>query len=182
MLPLDGVRDHCPMRIDDAADGDAEAIATIYNHVVATSTAVFSDRPVTAMDRREWMRERRGDGFPVLVARGTDGLAVGFASYGRFRPWPGYGSTVEHSVHVAESQRRRGIGRQLVQALIERARAAGNHVMVAGLDADNLASRRLHEQLGFREVARMPEVARKFDRWVDLLLLALILDGPDRSP
>jgi phosphinothricin acetyltransferase len=88
--------------------------------------------------------------------------------------------TVEQSVHVAESHRRRGIGRQLVQALIERAQAAGNHVMVAGLDADNLASRRLHEQLGFREVGRMPEVARKFDRWVDLLLAQLVLDGPDR--
>jgi phosphinothricin acetyltransferase len=166
------------VRIVDATDADAEAIAAIYNRVIASSTAVFTEQPVTAEDRIRWIRQRRGDGFPVLVARDDDGQAVAFASYGPFRPWPGYALTVEHSVHVAESHRRRGLGRQLVQALIDRARAAGLHTMVAGLDADNRASRRLHEQLGFREVARMLQVARKFDRWIDLLLLQLTLDAP----
>jgi L-amino acid N-acyltransferase len=167
------------VHIDDARDADAEAIAAIYNHVVVTSTAVFNDDPVPVADRLEWMRERRREGFPVLVARDDDGRVVAFASYGHFRAWPGYRSTVEHSVHVAEDFRRRGIGRALVLALIERARMAGKHVVIAGLDAENLGSRRLHEQLGFREVARMPEVARKFDRWVDLVLLQLTLGGAE---
>jgi phosphinothricin acetyltransferase len=167
------------MRIEDATEADAEAIAAIYNHVIATSTAVFSDQPITADDRREWLRARGRQGFPVIVARdGAGGAAVAFASFADFRPWPGYRLTVEHSVHVADGHRRQGIGRRLVRELIVRAREAGKHVIVAGLDADNLASRGLHEQLGFREVARMPEVARKFDRWIDLVLLELILDGP----
>jgi phosphinothricin acetyltransferase len=177
--PAAADRDHWCVRIDDATDGDAQAIAGIYNQVVVSSTAVFSDRQVTVEERLRWMRQRRNDGFPVLVARDDDGRVVAFASFGWFRAWPGYRTTVEHSVHVAADYRRRGIGRQLVQALIERARASGRHVVVAGLDADNLASRRLHEALGFHEVARMPQVARKFDRWIDLLLLQLTLDGPD---
>lgn len=167
------------MKIEDATEADANAIAAIYNQVIATSTAVFSDDPVTADDRREWLRVRQRQGFPVIVARDDEagGAVVAFAAYADFRPWPGYRLTVEHSVHVAEAHRRQGLGRRLVQELVTRARAAGKHVIVAGLDADNRASRRLHEQLGFREVARMPQVARKFDAWIDLVLLELILDN-----
>jgi phosphinothricin acetyltransferase len=98
-------------------------------------------------------------------------VVLGFASYGPFRTWPGYRSTVEHSVHVAAGRRRQGIGRRLVEELLDRAGRAGVHVVVAGIDADNHGSLRMHEQLGFEEVGRMPEVARKFGRWVDLALL-----------
>jgi phosphinothricin acetyltransferase len=129
---------------------------------------------VTAQDRLAWLRSRRARGQPVIVAR-HQGAVVGFASYGDFRPWPGYASSVEHSVHVAAAERRRGIGRMLVKEIIARAENAGIHVVVAGIDAENEASLRLHEQLGFERVGHMPEVARKFDRWVDLVLMELRL-------
>jgi L-amino acid N-acyltransferase len=159
-----------PIAIRGASSADVPAITEIYNRVIETSTAVFSDTPVTEADRLAWLEGRRDRGFPVLVARDR-GHTVAFASYGDFRAWPGYRTTVEHSVHVAESHRRQGLGRRLVEALVEHAGHAGLHVMVAGIDADNGASLALHESLGFERVAHMPEVARKFDRWIDLLLL-----------
>jgi phosphinothricin acetyltransferase len=162
------------MLIEDATEADVPEILAIYNDVIATSTAIFSDRPVTAQDRLAWLRSRRARGQPVIVAR-HQGAVVGFASYGDFRPWPGYASSVEHSVHVAAAERRRGIGRMLVKEIIARAENAGIHVVVAGIDAENEASLRLHEQLGFERVGHMPEVARKFDRWVDLVLMELRL-------
>ncbi|HWW89744.1 MAG TPA: GNAT family N-acetyltransferase [Solirubrobacteraceae bacterium] len=162
------------MLIDDATEADVPEIAAIYNDVVATSTAVFSDKPVTDEDRLAWLRARQEREQPVLVAREA-GVVVGFASYGDFRSWPGYRSTVEHSVHVAAGYRRQGIGRELVQELLARATRAGMHVVVAAVDADNHPSLRLHEELGFDQVGEMPEVARKFDRWVDLVLLQITL-------
>jgi phosphinothricin acetyltransferase len=160
--------------IEDATEADVPQIAAIYNEVIATSTAVFSDEQVTVEDRLDWLRSRRAKGQPVLVAREA-GEVLGFASYGDFRTWPGYRSTVEHSVHVAARRRRQGVGRRLVGEILERAGAAGKHVVVAGIDAENHASLRLHEELGFQRVGNMPEVAQKFDRWVDLVLLQLTL-------
>jgi L-amino acid N-acyltransferase len=165
------------VQIDAARQSDLDAITAIYNHVIETSTAVFSDDPVSVENRREWWSERRERGFPVLVARdGPDVLA--FGSFGDFRAWPGYRSTVEHSVHVAAAHRRRGIGRQIVEALIREARKLEMHVMIAGVDATNEGSLALHRRLGFVEVGRFPQIARKFDRWIDLVLLQLALDEP----
>ena len=106
------------------------------------------------------------------------GDVVGFAAYGSFRgsgKWPGYRHTVEHTIHVQEDLRGHGIGGRLLDALIARARNADVHVMVAAIDGDNTDSIAFHERLGFRVVARMPEVGQKFDRWLDLVLMQRIL-------
>ena len=166
--------EHVP-EIAPAQEADLEGITAIYNDVIATSTAVFSDAPVTVENRREWLAERRARGFPVLVAR-ESGEVLGFGSFGDFRAWPGYRTTVEHSVHVAAEQRRRGIGALLVRALIEEARALGMHVMIAGVVSTNEASLALHRRLGFVEVGRFPEIARKFDEWPELVMLQLALE------
>lgn len=162
------------MQIDEATERDIPALTAIYNEVIASSTAVFSEQPVSADSRLRWLEAHRIASQPVIVAR-VSGEVAGFAAYGDFRAWPGYSSTVEHSLHVARSHRRRGVGRGLLEQLIDCARLDGLHAMVAGIDAENEASLRLHEQLGFEGVGRMPEIARKFDRWVDLVLLQLIL-------
>ncbi|MGH2850189.1 MAG: GNAT family N-acetyltransferase [Solirubrobacteraceae bacterium] len=159
----------------DAIDDDLPRILAIYNDVIATSTAVFSELQVTLEDRAAWLAGRREQGHPVLVVRDECGVA-GFGSFGDFRTWPGYRHTIEHTVHVRADRRGQGIGRMLIGALVERARDLGKHAMIAGVDAGNAASLALHERLGFVVVARMPEVARKFDRWLDLVLLELILD------
>jgi L-amino acid N-acyltransferase len=156
--------------ISAASSSDIPEITEIYNRVIATSTAVFSDQQVTEQNRLDWLESRRARGFPILVAR-DEGRTVAFASYGDFRAWPGYRFTAEHTVHVAESHRRRGLGRRLVEALAEHAGHAGLHVLIAGVDADNAASLALHESLGFVRVAELHEVAWKFERWIDLVLL-----------
>jgi L-amino acid N-acyltransferase len=162
------------MHVEDASERDIPQLTAIYNEIIATSTAVFSEDPVSLESRRLWLGSHLAAGQPVIVAR-VEGKVAGFASYGDFRAWPGYRSTVEHSVHVAPDHRRLGIGRALVEELIDRAHMAGVHVMVAGIDAENQASLQLHQRLGFVQVGHMPEIARKFDRWVDLTLLQLTL-------
>ena len=158
------------MDVDDATEADLPAILAIYNDVLATSTAIYSNVPSTLEDRAAWRAQRLAQGYPVLVAR--DGSEVlGFASFGDFRAWPGYAATVEHSVHVRADARRRGVGRALLSALPGRARALGKHVILGGVDADNAASLALHASLGFEKVAHFREVGRKFDRWLDLVFL-----------
>lgn len=162
------------MQIADATDADLEEIVAIYNDAIVNSTAVFSDRPVTVEHQRRWLSSRIEAGQPVIVARVGD-MVAGFGSYGPFRSWPGYRLTVEHSVYVHPERRRQGVGRELVRELLQRARRNGIHVVMAGIDADNGPSLRLHEQLGFQRVGLLPEVARKFDRWLDLVLMQLTL-------
>jgi phosphinothricin acetyltransferase len=167
------------------ADGDDDIVAMveIYNSTIATTTAAWTEERQTVDDRRTWMADRAAAGDVVLVGE-EDGEVVGFAGYGEFRDnhrWPGYRGTVEHTIHVHEDHRGEGIGGRLIEALIAEARDHGLHVMVAAIDGANDRSYRFHADHGFVEVARMPEVGRKFDRWLDLVLMQRFLgDGPGR--
>jgi phosphinothricin acetyltransferase len=152
------------------------AILEIYNAVMATTTAVFSETPVTLENRRRWWAERVEQGFPVLVGD-EDGEVVGFGSFGPFRAGDGYRPTVEHSVHVRADRRGRGLGGELLQALETRAIAMGKRDMIAGVEAGNAGSIRMHERLGFQRAAMLPDVAEKFGRRLDLLLLRKRLQG-----
>lgn len=162
------------MIIRDANLADLPAILAIYNHAVLHTTAVWNETPGTLEDRQAWLAEKHRRGFPVLVAE-REGQVCGFASYGDFRPWPGYARTIEHSVYVDPAAHRLGIGRALMVELIARARQAGYHCLIGGIDAANAGSIALHQALGFAEVGRLPQVGRKFDNWLDLLFLQLML-------
>ncbi len=174
-------RSSAGVNLRDATESDLPAILAIYNDVLATSTAIFSEVPYTLDERLQWFGSRRQQGYPVLVA--VDGRGVlGFASFGDFRTWPGYRHTVEHSVHVRSDARGRGVGTALVEALLPRATALGKHVMVAGVDADNAGSIRLHERLGFRRAGTLHHVGCKFGRWLDLTFLERRLDDRPEPP
>lgn len=157
--------------IRDAHEGDMSAIRDIYNDAVRNSTAIWNEVEVDTANRVGWWQARTGAGYPVLVAEAGDGAVVGYASFGDFRPFDGYRHTVEHSVYVAGTSRGHGIGARLVTALEPRARALGKHVMIGGIEAGNTASLALHRRLGFVETGRLPEVGRKFDRWLDLVFM-----------
>jgi L-amino acid N-acyltransferase YncA len=158
------------MELRDAGEGDAAGILEIYNDVIVRSTAVYSEQPVSLEDRLAWLRARREQGYPVIVAV-SGGEVVGFTSFGDFRAWPCYRHTVELTVHVRNGQRGQGLGGRLLQALIPRAAALGKHVLIAGIDADNAVSLKLHQRLGFERVAHFRQVGRKFDRWLDLIFM-----------
>jgi L-amino acid N-acyltransferase len=151
----------------DAEDADLPAIRDIYNDAVANTTAIWNDNLVDLANRQEWYAARLARGFPVLVAE-ADGQIAGYASYGDWRAFEGFRHTVEHSVYVHRDHRGAGLGRQLMQALVARAEAGGIHVMVACIEAQNSASIRLHEALGFRTAGTFLEVGTKFGRWLDL--------------
>jgi L-amino acid N-acyltransferase len=168
------------MTIRPATEGDLVEILRIYNYAVEQTTAVFEYRPHTIDMRREWFRAKQAASLPVIVA-GAPGAVRGFATYGPFRAWPAYKYSVEHSVYVDPAMHRQGIGTALVRAILDEARARDLHVVVAGITSDNGVSLRLHERLGFREVAHIPEVGFKFGRWLDLKLLQVVLDTP-RTP
>jgi len=160
--------------IEAAAPVDIPAIAAILNDAIVSSVAAWREAPMTQEEIAAWFEERRRD-FAVLVARGTDGAVLGYASYGAFRAYSGYRHTVEHSVYIRGDVRGLGIGKALLARLAERARAQGFHVMIGGLEANNAASIALHAGQGFVETARMPEVGRKFDRWLTLVFVQKIL-------
>ncbi|BCG27237.1 L-methionine sulfoximine/L-methionine sulfone acetyltransferase [Pseudomonas tohonis] len=164
------------MIIRDASEADLPGILAIYNDAVEHTTAIWNETLVDLANRRAWLAERTAAGFPVLTARDAAGEVVGYASYGAWRPHDGYRHTVEHSVYVRADQRGKGLGPQLMQALIERARSAGLHVMVGAIESENAASIRLHQRLGFTTTGQMPQVGRKFGRWLDLTFMQLILE------
>jgi L-amino acid N-acyltransferase len=151
---------------------DVPGILEIYNEVIANSTAIYTETPVTLDNRLAWMEDRLAKNFPVLVEEDAQGIA-GFASFGDFRVWPCYRFTVEHSVHVRADVRGTGIGGNLLKSLIPIAAEQGKHVMIAGVDASNTNSIRFHEKLGFKKVAHFEEVGFKFGRWLDLVFLQI---------
>ena len=164
------------MRIRDARPDDDAAIASIYGPVVERTTASWSGTPVDAADRREWLAAKQAAGWPVIVAEDAAGQVLGFGALGAFRPSDGYRLTAEHSVYVRDGGRGAGVGDALLAELIRRARERALHVLVAAIDGANEGSIRFHERRGFVEVGRMPQVGAKFGRWLELVLLQLVLD------
>jgi phosphinothricin acetyltransferase len=162
--------------IVDANEAHLPGILPIYNDAVLHSTALWIEALADLANRRAWLLEREAAGFPVLVAQGSNGEVLGYASYGGWRSNEGFRHTVEHSLYVRADQRGRGLGLALLKALIERAKSADLHVMVAAIESENAASIRLHERLGFVTSGQMPQVGRKFGRWLDLTFMQLTLE------
>jgi L-amino acid N-acyltransferase YncA len=161
-------------RIRECTPADLGVVHALHVDAVLHTTAIWQDEPHPRAWFDTWLAERQGDGWPVVVAE-VDGVVAGYASYSTWRPHPGYRHTVEHSVYVVEAFRGRGVASALMGALVERATTEGRHVMMAGICSTNTGSIALHERLGFETVAVVPEVGRKFGRWLDLTMMRLPL-------
>jgi L-amino acid N-acyltransferase len=160
--------------IREGMEADLPEILAIYNEVILNTTAVYEYNAHTLEMRKQWFETKKQQGFPVFVAVEA-GKILGMSSIGTFRAWAAYQHTVENSVYVAASARGRGIGKLLMPPLIAAAKNLNLHTIVAGIDASNSASIQLHRFFGFEEVAHFKEVGWKFNRWLDLKFLQLVL-------
>ena len=161
------------MEIREATEADLGAINEIYCHYVVTSTCTFQMEPTTERERAAWFADH-GPRHPITVAGCGDEI-LGWGSLSRFQPRAGYRFTVEDSVYVRADRHRRGVGRALLGDLVERGRALGYRSIIAGITADQDASLALHRRLGFEPVAMLRQVGNKFDRWLDVAYLQLLL-------
>jgi phosphinothricin acetyltransferase len=154
---------------------DAEALRTIYNREVESSTVTFDMVARTLDEQRRWIAEHSGP-YPALVAVDDhSGAVIGVASLSPYRPRPAYATTVEDSVYVHHGERGRGVGFRLIEALVESAEAHGFHSIIARVVGDHEASIALHRRAGFEIVGREREVGRKFGRWLDVVLMQRML-------
>lgn len=166
--------------IRPATPADLPAIQKIYAHHVAHGLASFEEVPPDVDEMRRRFATLTEAGFPYLVAE-VEGRILGYSYCGPYRPRPAYRYSVEDSVYLAPEAARRGIGRRLLQALIERATALGKRQMVAVIgDSANHASIGLHTALGFRMVGKIEGAGFKHGRWVDSVLMQRPL-GPGIS-
>jgi phosphinothricin acetyltransferase len=163
--------------IRKAVESDLPAILAIYNDAILHTTAVYDYEPHTLEMRQSWFRQKQESGIPVFVAE-TGGETLGFSSYGPFRAWAAYRYTMENLVYINPSFRGLGLGEKLTLAVINAARENGVHTLVAGIDATNIISLKLHAKLGFKEVARFEQVGFKFGKWLDLVFMQLLFDTP----
>ena len=160
--------------IRPATAADAQRLADLINHWVSGSTITFNPVPRTAQDITAMIADKAAAGHAVLLAE-TGGAVLGYATYGQFRAGLGYAHAMEHSIALSPDARGRGVGRALLRAVEDHARAAGAHVMLAGVSGENAEGRAFHTAMGYAVVAVIPQVGRKFDRWLDLVLMQKFL-------
>jgi L-amino acid N-acyltransferase YncA len=155
-----------------------EAIRGIYNHEIAHTTALYEYEPRSTDTMVAWWAAKQAAGLPVLGVEGEPGVLAGFASWGPFRPFPAYVHTAEHSVYVDVRFRGRGVGRALLEAVVEEARSRHLHTLVGVIDATNVASKSLHRRVGFTHGGTVREAGFKFGRWLDVEYWQRILATP----
>ncbi|HYD28198.1 GNAT family N-acetyltransferase [Brevundimonas sp.] len=172
--------------IRHATMADLGHITALYGREVRNGTATFELEAPTQDEMARRFASVKRHGLPWLVAE-VDGAFAGYAYASPFRPRPAYRYGVEGSIYVEEAARGQGVGRGLLEAMIEQVRAMGlRHVIAAISDSDtSAASIALHRSLGFRDAGAYRQVGWKFDRWLDVTLMQLDLDpraGPPTAP
>jgi phosphinothricin acetyltransferase len=166
------------LTIRPACDSDAADIADIYNHYILNSTATFDTQIKSSEDRTAWLAGHDA-AHPVLVAEAEDGAVVAWGSLSRWGTRCAYEHSVEISVYVRPGSTGSGLGPEVAKALIELGAAAGHHALISQIVSENEPSLKMTRRLGFREAGVLREVGRKFDRWLDVVLMQLLLPLPE---
>ncbi|WP_374431531.1 N-acetyltransferase family protein [Tabrizicola sp.] len=160
--------------IRPAAPADAPALAALLNHWIESTAVTFNPVPKTVDDILGMIAAKAAAGHAFLVAVEGETL-LGQASYGQFRAGEGYRTCMEHSISLTPAAKGKGIGRALMAAIEDHARAAGAHQMIAGVSGENADGRNFHERMGYRHIATIPEAGFKFGRFMDLVLMQKFL-------
>jgi phosphinothricin acetyltransferase len=161
-----------------ATADDAEPIMAIYNREVTGGTATFDLVSRSLADQKAWLAARSGAFSAIVAVEGDDVVGfhvVGFASLSPYKERAAYSTTVEDSVYVHRDHTGRGIGRLLLGRLVDIARESGFHSVIARIEAGGVASRALHAACGFDLVGVERQVGRKFGRWLDVVVMQLVL-------
>lgn len=163
--------------IREATAKDLVDILGIYNDAIVNTTAVYDYKVHTLEERKQWYEKKQQEGHPLLVVE-KNGKVAAFATFGSFRAWPAYKYTIEHSVYVHRNCRGQGLATQLMKELITIANDREYATLVAGIDAANKGSIKLHEKLGFTYSGVIKKAGYKFGKWLDLAFYQLELKGP----
>lgn len=155
--------------IRPATAADAPAIAAFWDPLIRDTLVTFNPVEKTEAEIATLIATREG----FLVA--DEGDILGFATYAQFRGGLGYAFAQEHTIILAPAGQGRGLGRALMAALADRARAHGHHILIAGVSGSNPAGVAFHAALGFAEVGRVAQAGWKFGRWHDLVLMQKML-------
>ncbi|GAB2879928.1 GNAT family N-acetyltransferase [Pseudoduganella ginsengisoli] len=155
------------MNLRDATVDDAPAIAAIYNPYIIDTTISFEEDPVQDDEIARRIGDVQAAGLPWLVAE-EEGVVIGYAYATKWRVRHAYRHSVESTVYLAPAAARKGVGSALYQALLERLRAGGYHLVIGGIALPNDASVALHEKMGYEKAAHFKEVGFKFGRWLDV--------------
>jgi L-amino acid N-acyltransferase YncA len=153
--------------IRHATAEDASRLADIYNPYVLTTTVTFEEAAIGPADMAARIAEAADARLPFLVAV-VDGSTVAFASASRWKGRCAYRYSAETTVYVMQGHWQRGLGRALYSTLLDLLQRSGCHAAIGGIALPNEPSIRLHERLGFEQVAQFREVGFKFDRWIDV--------------
>lgn len=149
---------------------DVDAILAIWNPIIRDTVSTFNSEEKTRSGLLTYFRGKEKADEPFFVAE-DGGEILGFATYGPFRGGVGYRHTFEHTIMVDPDGGGRGVGRALLKAVEVHAEKRGAHSLMAGVSGENDAGISFHKVMGYQEIARLPEVGRKFNRWFDLVLL-----------
>jgi phosphinothricin acetyltransferase len=160
--------------IRNAAPDDARAVADIWNHYIRDTLVTFNFAEKSLADVATDITARQAQGHGFFVAQSDAGI-VGFATYGQFRGGVGYAHTMEHTVQLHPDHFGGGVGRAIMLHTLDHAKAQGVHSMFAGVSSENPAGVQFHERLGFQKITILREVGRKFDQWLDLVLMQKML-------
>lgn len=161
-----------PIKLRRAEAADAAAIAAIYNQGIAERSATFETRPRSAADIQAWLDDSR---HPVLVALDAQAHVLGWAGLSAYRPRACYAGIAEFSIYLDPRARGRGLGRRLLCALIDAARAQGHWKLVSRVFTFNAASRALCRACGFREVGIYEKHAQLDGRWLDVVIVERLI-------
>jgi phosphinothricin acetyltransferase len=172
-----------PVLVRPSRDGDVEAMLTIYRQHIRRGIEDSVDdsgtpEPEDLRDRRKNLRNHR---LPHLAAI-YGGEVVGYAYVVLFRKRPAYRYAVKHSIYVHREHLGRGVGRLLMQELIDTCAATGFRQMIGYIDADNTASLAIHEKFGFHRVGLLPGVAYRYGRWADTVMVQRSLAAGSTEP
>jgi phosphinothricin acetyltransferase len=160
------------LNIRQATLADLGQITEIYNDAIQKTTAIFDTEPKTLEEQESWFANHDAS-HPVLIAE-EDGLIVAWASLNQWSDRCAYNATAEISLYVKEEYRGKGIGKQLMKAIIQEGKTAGLHTVIARIAGSNKISADLCKSFGFQYIGTMREVGKKFDKLLDVHLMQLI--------